>query len=341
MAKKSLGSFGGEIYPIIGIGTSSGGLNALKKVINQLDGHNAAVFIVMHVSPQFREEVIQNALQKLTTYNVMLAEDHLKIKPNTIYLPVANTHLLVKDDYILIGRGPRENRWRPSINVLFRSLAVHYTSRVTGIILTGLLDDGMIGMNVIQKTGGTTVVQDPIEAEFPDMPSAVINNMQVDYIVPLAEMKNVFDEIVKKEIIDFPVPEDLLAEASISENVSVRIEDVQNLGPHSVFSCPDCGGGLWEINQGKITKYRCHIGHEYSESELALRQRENIESTLWISARMMEERRNMLLKMADHASKKGHKSLAQSNYEQATKMDVHINRLRELLFDQQDAGKNN
>lgn len=91
----------------------------------------------------------------------------------------------MKDGHIVTWQGPAENRWRPSIDVLFRSAAVSYGNRLIGIILTGYLNDGTSGMNAIQRSGGTCIVQDPNQAEYPDMPLSVLESMEVDYCVTL------------------------------------------------------------------------------------------------------------------------------------------------------------
>jgi hypothetical protein len=109
----------------------------------------------------------------------------------------ANHHLLVKKNKIILGSGPEENRWRPSIDVLFRSAAVAYNTRAIGVVLTGSLDDGTNGMDAIKRSGGITIVQDPNEAEYPDMPLSVLNAMEVDHCIPLSQMGDVIFDITQ------------------------------------------------------------------------------------------------------------------------------------------------
>ncbi len=250
-------------FRLIVIGASAGGLNALTELVAQLppDGH-LAVFIVLHLSKKGLGSFLVHRLQGNTTYKCRLAQGDEPIETQTIYIAPPDCHLLVKaDGHVLIGNGPTENRWRPCIDVLFRSAAVAYGPLVTGIILTGMMNDGVSGMLAIRKSGGTTIVQDPNEAEYPDMPMAVLDNLEVDYCLPLREMGHVLTTIDQAP---FPepvvIPQELLAEAQIAENVAVGIEYPRSIGEKSLFTCPDCGGEVVDIDEataagsGKLPK---------------------------------------------------------------------------------------
>src|SRR5215218_10032043 len=156
---------------IIVIGTSAGGINALPELFPRLPKDiNAAFFIVIHVSKTGLGEFLLHRLQGYTDLTVKLARDNEEIDVGCIYVAPADYHLIVKQDVIVLGQGPAENRWRPSIDVLFRSAAAAYGARTIGVILTGLLNDGTSGMIAVKKCGGICMVQDPNEADFPDMP---------------------------------------------------------------------------------------------------------------------------------------------------------------------------
>src|SRR5665647_95453 len=172
---------------VIIVGTSAGGLKALSEFAGQLKpGLDAAVFIVMHLSRTSISDFLMHRLQPLTDLKCEVATEGATIKKGHIYVAAPNLHLLVKKGKIILGYGPEENRWRPSIDVLFRSAAAAYSTRVIGVILTGLLDDGTTGMLAIKRSGGTCIVQNPNEAEFPDMPLSVLDNMEVNYCISLA-----------------------------------------------------------------------------------------------------------------------------------------------------------
>ena len=174
----------------------------------------------------------------------------------------------------MLGHGPPENRHRPSIDVLFRSAAATWDSAVTGIILTGMLTDGVAGMNAIRRSGGTCIVQDPIEAEYEDMPQAVLKVLQPDYCISIKKMGSALDTIMKNSepFKTRDIPDDVKAEASLAERAITRINDMDELGSQSIYTCPDCGGALWEIDNDGVTRFRCFTGHAYNEKDLLQKQ---------------------------------------------------------------------
>src|SRR4051812_1420804 len=170
---------------IIVAGASAGGLNALCEFVAQLqEDTDAAIFLVLHLSKVGIGTFLHNKLQQFTQLHCMLAQDNMPIKKGTVYIAPPDYHLIIKKGVMIISNGPQENRWRPSIDVLFRSAAAAYGERVIGVVLTGLLNDGSSGMAAIKKVGGSTIVQDPNEAEYPEMPLSVLSSIEVDYAVP-------------------------------------------------------------------------------------------------------------------------------------------------------------
>lgn len=323
---------------VVVVGASAGGMKALSEFVAQLDaGVDAAFFIVMHLSRTSISNILMLRLQPLTELHCEVAAEGSTIRRGHIYFAHPNLHLLVKKGKIILGRGPEENRWRPSIDVLFRSAAAAYSTRTIGVILTGLLDDGTTGMLAIRRSGGTCIVQDPNEAEFPDMPMSVLDNMEVDFCISLATMGEVISEITNTSPEEKAAPEDIIVESQIAERVVVDYDNVRQLGEKSIYACPDCGGGLWNITkggvgEGKMDRYRCHIGHSYSEKDLVVKQAEIFESTLWTALRIMEERRNLLKKMESDHSKRGFSRLANGYKEKADGIQVHIEKMKEILY---------
>jgi len=324
---------------IVVIGASAGGLNALVEMVQNLQkGLDIAYCVVLHLSRKGIGDFVVHRLSQVTAMPCSMVVNGAPVKPDHIYIARPNQHLLVKDNHFLLGAGPEENRFRPSIDVLFRSAAAAYSSHAIGIILSGLLDDGTSGMWAIKRSGGTCVVQDPNQAEYPDMPLSVINNMEVDHVATLGEIGALIAEIAKrKKGRKTAVPKDVIAESKIAEQTAVGIDDVKKLDvEQSLFACPDCGGGLWEAKNDIIKRYRCHIGHAYTERDLVLKQAESAGATLWVALRMMEERKHLLKKMSIDYSKKGYKSLSANNVEKQDEMGRHINKLKEILFDLQN-----
>jgi two-component system chemotaxis response regulator CheB len=301
------------------------------QLTNKID---AAVFVVLHIAHLHSGEALMQRLQRNTPFTCKFANDGEMIQSGCLYMAVPDKHLLLKEDKIVLGEGPPENRWRPSIDALFRSAAANYNSKVIGIILTGLLQDGTSGMLAIKRSGGTCIVQDPEEAEYPDMPLSVINHVKVDYCVSLQAMGAILAEKTKDGVPEkHKVPNDIQIEAQISERVAIDIDQLKELGNKSLFSCPDCGGGLWEMKEGGVMRYRCHTGHVYTQDEYAEKNKEALENTLWVALRMMEERKQLMDKMAREENSKGWVRSAKAKEERATEMDMHIERLKQILFD--------
>jgi two-component system chemotaxis response regulator CheB len=319
---------------IIVVGASAGGLNAITELVGQFNKEwKAAVFIVVHLSKMGLGEFLIHRLQKYTDYSCSMARDGEKIEAGNIYLPNPDQHLIIKDGHIVLGEGPSENRWRPSIDVLFRSAAAYYTNKVVGIILTGFLNDGMSGMSAIQRSEGKTIVQDPKEAEYSDMPLAVLENMQVDYCVSLSQMGATIQQLVDEKSGHVAVaPDEVIREAEIAHDVVISIDAVSSMGDKLSVACPDCGGGLWHVEGDPAKHYRCHIGHSYSERDLIIRQNESLESTLWIALRIMEERRSLFKKIAKGEQDKGFNRLANEHLKKSDELEVHIDKLKQLLF---------
>ena len=291
---------------IVVIGTSSGGVAALTEFVSQLDAKmDAAFFIVMHLSNTALSDFLVQRLQPATNLKCLVAKDATPIENGHIYIAPPNEHLVVTNNQIVVGYGPRENSWRPSIDVLFRSAAAAYNSRVIGIILTGFLNDGTSGMMAVKRSGGVAIVQDPNEAEVPDMPLSVLNNMEVDHCIGLSRMGETLRHVMAQEPEPVEPPAEIIAEAQLASRMAVGIDNVSRLGNRSVYSCPDCGGGLWKVEDEGLTRYRCYTGHSYNEAELLTKQGEGVEATLWVAVRMMEERSTLYMKIAKEHQKRG------------------------------------
>lgn len=316
---------------VVVIGASAGGLQALSEVISSISPNfPAVIFIVHHLSPENTGQHILQELRKHTSLKCKFAEDREHFQIGTIYLAPSDFHLLVKNEILLVKKGARENRYRPGIDPLFRSAAVAHGTRVIGVVLTGMLDDGTAGLIAIKKCGGITIVQDPQNAAYPDMPQSAINNAIVDYCLPTTEMgtllnKLTLDSIGKKS----STPKDIKIEAKIAERVLSNVTETNGLGNQVPYNCPNCGGVLWEMKAADITRYRCHTGHSFTSSALLISQNEKIEETLWISLRMFEERKNLLNNMGQKSNQ-----IKTKNYylKRAKESEVHIARIRAMLL---------
>ncbi|MBC3541036.1 chemotaxis protein CheB [Rufibacter sediminis] len=324
-------------HDVIVIGTSAGGMVVLCELLEQLPADlPASIFIVQHLARNSNSEVLVDRLNKTSKLTCQVATHEQIIEHGNVYFVPQDHHLLLQKGRMLVTKGPRENLFRPAIDPLFRSAAAAYGPRVIGIVLTGMLQDGTVGMEMIKRSGGITMVQRPEEAEYPDMPLSVLNEIEVDYVASVSEMGQLLQELVFVPAASTDqVPEDVIYEASIAERLmldSGEIEDTELMGPRSQFSCPSCGGALWEVNKGNVTHFRCHVGHAFTPDAYLNANVESIEETLWIAMRMLEERRTMLNAMADQDKRKGHNTWSETQEERAQELKQHIARIRHLLM---------
>ena len=157
-------------HDIVVIGGSAGGVEALKLICEGLPSNfPAAVFVVVHISPTSRS-VLPDLLSRAGKLPARHPTDEEAITPGHHLCRSARQHMLLQAGHVTLRRGPHENRTRPAIDPLFRSAAVTYRSRVIGVVLSGLLDDGCAGLIAIKACGGLCVVQDPDDAIWPEMP---------------------------------------------------------------------------------------------------------------------------------------------------------------------------
>ncbi len=327
-----------KISQVVVIGTSAGGLSALKRLISQLPtDFPLPVLVVRHISPDATGNVLLNELNKLNSVKCQHAKSGNTLKPGYLYIAPSDHHLMIGGNLkMLVTKGAQENRSRPAIDPLFRSAAVAFGTGVIGILLTGYLDDGTAGMKAIKRCGGICIVQDPDEAEYPDMPRNALNNVKVDYCLPIPEMGSLLHKIISKKLKKRnPVPKAVLIEAKIAERVLSDLSSVNELGDQVAFNCPGCGGVLWKVGKDSNLRFRCHTGHAYTAAFLLAEQTNKIEETMWTALRMFEERKNLLTEMARGKIGVG----AQTSLERAKISQVHIDVIRKILkTDENESG---
>ena len=321
----------GKRFRIVVIGASAGGLAALSKISASLPiDFPAAVFVVQHMAADVTGDVLVQTLVKNCALRCAHAIAGERIVPGRIYVAPPDHHLLVSKKGVIVSKGARENRSRPGIDPLFRSAAVAFGSRVIGVVLTGYLDDGTAGLIAIHRCGGICVIQDPHSAAYPDMPQNALNNAKIDYCVPLVKLGPLLGTLVKKPTRkSTPVPTDVALEAKIAERVLSDVAAVDELGDQVPFNCPDCGGVLWQMKKGAVLRYRCHTGHAFTAKVLVAEQTKKLEETLWIALRMFEERKNLLMTMANPTSRGVAKAALPERLKESL---VHIDRIRAILL---------
>jgi two-component system chemotaxis response regulator CheB len=288
---------------IIVVGASAGGLAAFKTLVAQLpDGLPATIFIVWHIAPDY-PSLLPQILAQVAALPVAHAVDGEPIETGRIYVAPPDRHLLVEPGVVRLSRGPKENRFRPAIDVLFRSAARSYGARVMGVVLSGTLDDGAAGLYAIKERGGIAVVQDPCDALHPSMPRAALSTVAVDYCLPIIDIGALFSHLVNQTII--PKPENMVSEEMDIE-VGVARQDnglelgIMKLGQLSPFTCPECHGVLLQLKEGNLLRFRCHTGHAYSLNTLLAEITQSIEEILWDGIRTIEASEMLMVHTAEH-----------------------------------------
>jgi two-component system chemotaxis response regulator CheB len=328
--KSSIGK-GLSVNRVVVVGTSAGGLNALVQLFGQIqEDFPVPILVVQHISPDATGNSLIEVINKGTKLKCLHAENNKRPLPGHVYFAPSGHHIMIDSKKkIIVTKGAHENRSRPAIDPLFRSAAVAFGTGTIGILLTGYLDDGTAGMKVIQRCGGICIVQDPADAQYPDMPQNALNQIKVDYCIPLLEMGGLLNKLLlEKPARQKPIPKDILVESTIAERTLSDLPSVNALGVQVPFNCPGCGGVLWQVDKDSSLRFRCHTGHAYTAAALQAAQTGKIEETMWIALRMFEERKNLLTTMANAA--KG--MSAQSLQERATLSQVHIDRIRAILM---------
>lgn len=175
-------------YEIIVIGTSWGGVNALRAIFSALPNQfPVPIAVVQHLKKDTNETIIDQ-LQKGCALPMIFVEDKQPIQPGCIYIAPPDYHLLVEYGHFALSTEDPILYSRPSIDVLFESAADTYGEKVIGVILTGANQDGSIGLAAVKRHGGMCIVQNPVTAEMRTMPEAAIAAVQVDKILQLEEI---------------------------------------------------------------------------------------------------------------------------------------------------------
>ena len=318
---------------ILVIGGSAGGLAALTRLFAAMPGDCApTVFVVLHTSPNARS-LLPRLLTRVGWLPAFHPTDGAPIRPGHIHLAPPDHHLLVHHDHVLVRRGPRENRTRPAVDPLFRSAGVAFGSRGVGVVLTGMLDDGTSGLRAIHRCGGVCVVQDPEEAEWPGMPESAIARAPVDHVLPVGSMPTLLCRLATEPAPPSPpVPFDIATEAHVAEQEFTTVsDDTKAVGSPTTLSCPECGGGLSEIQDGPVLRFRCQVGHAFSPDSMEEAQTEAMEKALWVALRTHEDRVELFNRMAIHARQRGQSTLAANWEAQMQEARQNVETLRTVL----------
>jgi two-component system chemotaxis response regulator CheB len=319
-----------DIRRIIVIGASAGGVEALRMLVRRLPPDLAApVAVVLHVGAQ---SILPELLESAGSLPAHHAENGEALRRGTITVAPPGRHLLVHDGHLMLRRGPRENLARPAIDPLFRSAACSFGGGTIGVVLTGALNDGTAGLAAIKRCGGTAIVQDPAEADFPEMPLSALRHVAVDLCLPLA---GIADELVRRAAEPpAPTPEipmDVRLEAAIAAQEHATMSDEDKLGTPSPFTCPECQGPLWEIGDSAMLRFRCHVGHAFTADSMLEAQADEAEAILWRLLRARQQRAELARRMAEREND-GRPALAAQFRARAEEYDEDAELVRRMLL---------
>jgi two-component system chemotaxis response regulator CheB len=298
---------------IIVVGASVGGIEALRTIAGGLpQDFPASVFVVVHTAPE-APGVLADILDRAGSLPAAFATDGERLQPGRIYVAPPDRHLIIEPNRIRLTRGPKENRFRPAVDPLFRSAAQVYGPRVIGVILTGYLDDGTAGLWAVKQLGGTAIVQDPHEALAPSMPASAMRQVRVDHCLPIGEIAPLLVRLTSAPLDEegaYEVPDEMDIEVKIAKEHTALDVGVLKLGEPSNYACPECHGVLLQLKEEKRVRFRCHTGHAYSVDSLLAEISEGVEDSLWNAIRSIEESVLLLRHMAEHLdeSENGHTS---------------------------------
>jgi two-component system chemotaxis response regulator CheB len=322
-------------HDIIVIGASAGGVEALVNLAGQLPRDlPASLFVVLHI-PADNPSLLPVILNRSGPLPVSQPVDEEEIQQGHIYVAAPDHHLLIEREHMRLVRGPKENRHRPAIDPLFRSAAYVYGPRVVGVILTGSMDDGTAGLLAVKRCGGIAIVQDPHEAMYPSMPSSALAHVQVDYCLPLSNMGAVLAQVARQQVEDegaYPMPDEMEQELRyVSMSDGNTLDSNERVGAPSAFSCPDCGGVLWEYNDRDLLRFRCRVGHAFSVESVLSAQDEQLESALWAALKTLEESASLSRRLALQASERGQSWLARRFEEKVRDAEHRAITIRQVL----------
>ncbi len=298
---------------IIVIGASAGGVEVLKQIVHDLPPDlPAAVFVVLHTGSF--PSMLPNLLRRAGPLPADHPGDGEPIQNGRIYVAAPDHHLIVNAGTVHITRGPKENNARPSVNTLFRTAANAYGSRVTGVVLTGCLNDGTVGLWEIKRHGGTTIVQEPSEATFSSMPLSAIENVEIDHVVSANEIGALLGRIAKGEL---------------ERPMDTQLSDDSDAKTFSGLTCPECRGPLWQHEHGKIKDFRCRVGHTYSFESMLEQHAVTTERALWSAALAVEEAAILAREAAERSTDEATRKIYER---EAHAQDKHAQLLRTMLI---------
>lgn len=322
---------------IVVVGASAGGIDALLQLVQGLPaGLPAAVFVTCHLPPEGRS-VLPEILSRRGRLLARHPQDGEEVRPGQICVAPQDRHMTLEKGRVRVVRGPREHRLRPAIDPLFRSAARAYSSRVIGVLLSGALSDGVAGLMAIRNAGGLRVLQDPDDAALPFLPQNAREIAGADHVVPAREMAALLAGLVTSQ--PPPAGAPVMSEKDpLEKSTMAAAHDMQQQargerrGTVSTYTCPECGGNLWEVDEKEILRFRCHVGHVYEGAELLEEQAEALEAALWTAVRTFKERCVLSRQLAVRSQQQGDRAASVRFEEEAKQAEQYAGLIERYLL---------
>jgi len=321
-------------FDVVVIGASAGGVGSLQRVVEHIQpDFPAAVLIALHLPDGIRS-MLPQILERAGNLPAGQARDGDSIEPGRIYVAPGGFHLTVMRGRMAVSRGAREHGHRPAIDPLFRSAAIAYGRRAIGVILSGSLHDGTVGLREIKRAGGVAIVQDPNDTEWPSMPLSALEHVAVDHTVPASQIGTLLQELVRMPVrsaASMPDRDENTLNDELRE-LTMHEDERDHPGEPSPYSCPECGGVLWELRDGELIRFRCRVGHAYTSETLTTEQALTVEHALWSALRALEEHAAVRRRMAERAMLNGNVGMAERYKKRARELDEQAQQVRNLVL---------
>jgi two-component system, chemotaxis family, protein-glutamate methylesterase/glutaminase len=246
---------------------------------------SACVLVTLHIGPHAHSRLPQ-ILARVGPLPAEHACDGAPLRAGTILVAPPDRHLLMVDGHTQLSAGPRINRHRPAVDAMFASAARWAGPRVVAVVLSGTRDDGAVGAALVARAGGTVFVQDPSEAAFPSMPQMAIAAVPAARAAPARGLGALAQESLSRAIAAPRTEADMSVEHDPGRDPGFLLPGETRL---TRLACPDCGGGLAEVEVGEVSYYHCHVGHQFSPQGLEAAQRDTAETKLWAALAALEE----------------------------------------------------
>jgi len=303
---------------IVLIGASAGGVAALTDLTAGLPkDFPAPVLLVLHIGAH--RSNLQELLQRRCPLDVATARHGELPRAGTVRVAPPDEHMVLVGGRIELTRSAKENHTRPAIDPLFRSAALEFGAQAIGVVLTGTLDDGTAGVQAIKAVGGTAVVQDPADAAEPGMPASALRHVRVDHCVALAAMPALLASLAGRSVDSAaavpgngtgaaqelaamsPARQRLFHEQQLMLGLGNFVEHLRAIGRPSMFTCPECQGALWELDDVAPRRLRCHTGHAFTDRSLQQAVSEGADEALWAALRALQEKESLMAhRAAEH-----------------------------------------